>query len=110
MNDIRNWSPLATFKLFTTTKRNTVEWRKMHNSQNGIYTFFRGIHHLVLGALRLGLLSSSIEIYATIGFGIFVSEREIYVTIVLEIFVLENYTWTPPRYDPEGMGGYTQPT
>ena len=44
MNDIRNWSPLAAMKLFTTRKYNTVEWPKMHNLQNGKYKFFRGIH------------------------------------------------------------------
>ena len=66
----------------------------------------------VHGALRLGLLSSPIEIYATIGLGIFVPEKEIYVTIVglLGVFVLENFTWPLPRNDPKGMGGYTQPT
>ena len=51
--------------------------------------------NLLHGALRFGLLLSPIEIYTT---------------IVLVIFVLENYTWPLPRNDPEGMGGYTQPT
>ena len=86
-------------KLFTTRKHNTVEWPKMHNLLNGIYHFFRGYTpvslYLVLGALRLGLSSSPIEIYVSIGLG---------------IFVLENYAWPLPRNDPEGMGGYTQPT
>ena len=98
MNDIRNWSPLAAIKLFTTRKRNAVEWPKMHNLQNGIYTFLRGYTlaslYLFHGALRLDLLSSPIEIYVIIGLG---------------IFVLENYTWLLPRNDPEGMGRYTQP-
>ena len=49
--------------------------------------------YLFHGALRLGLLSSSIEMYATIGLGIFVSKKEIYVTIVFGIFVLKNCTW-----------------
>ena len=75
---------------------------------------FQGIHpvslYLVHGALRLGLPSSPIKIFVTIGLEIFVSENEIYVTIVLRIFVLENYTWPHPRNDPEGMGGYAQPT
>ena len=44
MNDICNWSPLAAIKLFTNRKRNTVEWLKMHNLQNGIYKFVRGIN------------------------------------------------------------------
>ena len=66
--------------------------------------------YLFHGSLRIGLLSSPIEIYATIGLGIFVSEKEIYVTIVLGIFVLENYTSPPLRNNPEEMGGYTQPT
>ena len=44
MNYIRNWSPLAAMTLFPTRKHNTVEWPKMYNLQNGIYTFFRGIH------------------------------------------------------------------
>ena len=104
---------LAAVKLFTTWKRNIVEWPKMHNLQNEIYTFFRVYTsvslYLVLGALRLGLPSSPIEIYVTIGLGISVSENEIFYTIVLEIFVLENYTWPLPRNDPEGMGGYTSP-
>ena len=39
--------------------------------------------YLFHGTLRLSLLSSPIEIYATIGLWIFVSEKEIYVTIVL---------------------------
>ena len=38
------------------------------------------------------------------------SEKEICVTITLGIFVLENYTWPLPSNDPDGMGGYTQPT
>ena len=63
---------------------------------NGIYIFSGGHSALSLylfhGALRLGLLSSSIEIYATTRLGIFVSGKEIYVTIILGIFVLENYT------------------
>ena len=96
MNDIRNWSPLAAMKLFTTRKRNTVEWPKMHNLLNGIYQFSEGYNlaslYVFHGALSLDLLSSPIEIYATIGLGIFVSGKEIYVAIVLGIFVLENYT------------------
>ena len=86
-------------KLFTTRKHNTVEWRKMHNLHNGIYKFFRETHpvslYLVVGGLCLGLSSSPTEIYATIGLGISVSE---------------NHTWFLSRNDPEGMGGYTQPT
>ena len=74
MNDIRNESPLTAMKLFTTRKRNTVELFKMHNLQNGNYKIFPGIHpaslYLFHGALRLGLRSSPIEIYATIGLGI----------------------------------------
>ena len=77
--------------------------------QNEIYIFF-GSLYLFDGAFRLGLLSSPIEIYATIGLWIFVSEKEIYVTIVLGIFVLGNYTGPLPRNDPERMGEYTQPT
>ena len=42
--------------------------------------------------------------------GIFVSKKEIYDTIVLGISVLENYTSPLPGTDPEGLGGYTQPT
>ena len=86
----------------------------MHNLQNGIYTFFREIHlislNFVVGAFRLGLPSSPTEIDVTMGLGISVLENEIYVTIVLGIFVLENYTLPLPRNDPEGTGGYTQPT
>ena len=79
------------------------------------YTNFSGGYtpvslYLVLGALHRGLPSSPIEIYVTTGLGISVWKNEIYVTIVLGIFVLENYTWPLPRNDPEGMGGYTQPT
>ena len=61
------------------------------------YTNFSGGYnpvflYLKLGALRLGLPSSPIEIYIYIGLGISVSENEIFVTIVLGIFVLQNYT------------------
>ena len=81
----------------------------MHNLQIGIYKFSRGCTpppaslYLLHGALRLGVLSSPIEMYATIGPGIFALEKEIYVTIVFGIFVLENYNWPLPRNDPEGM-------
>ena len=114
MNDIRNQSSLATMKLFTTRKHNTVEWPKMHNLQNEIYKFSRGYTfvslYLVDGALRLDLPSSPIGIYVTIGLGISVSENENFYTIVLGIFVLENYTCPLPRNDPEGMGEYIEPT
>ena len=66
--------------------------------------------YLFHSALRLALLSSPIEMYATIGLGISVSSKEMYVTIVLGIFVLENYTWPLPKNEPERMGGYTEPT
>ena len=83
-------------KLFTTRKHNTVAWPKLHNLQNEIYKFFRGIHprslYLVLGALRLGLPSSPLEIFVTIGLGISVSENDIYVILVLGNFVFGNYT------------------
>ena len=39
---------------------------------------------MALGALRLGLPSSPVEIYVTIGLGISVSDNGIYGTIVLE--------------------------
>ena len=68
----------------------------MHNLQNGIYNFFRGYTpaslYMFHGAFRLGLLSSPIEMYATIGLRIFVLGKEMYVTIILWIFVFENYT------------------
>ena len=54
--------------------------------------------------------SSPIEMYVTIRLGIPVSENEIFAAIVLGIFLLENYTLPLPRNNPEGMGGYTQPT
>ena len=104
---------ISSNELFTTRKHNTVEWPKMHFKME--YTNVSGVYtpvylYLILGALRLGLPSSPIEIYVTIGLGISVSENEIYVTILLGIFVLENCTWSLPRNDPERMGGYTQPT
>ena len=43
-------------------------------------------------ALRLGLPSSPIEIYITIGLGISATENEIYITIGLGIFVFVKYT------------------
>ena len=102
MIDIRNWSSLAAMKqLFTTRKHNTVELPKMHNLQNGMYTFFRGYTHVWSSALYA---SSPIEIYVTIGLEISVSENEIFVTIELGIFVLDNYTWPLPRNDSEEMG------
>ena len=85
MNDIRNLSPFAAMKLFTTRKRNTVEWRKMHNYAKIEYKLFRGYTpppaslYLLHGALRLDLLSSPIETNAAIGLGIFVSGKKIHV-------------------------------
>ena len=71
----------------------------MNNVLNGIYKlsgrYTPASLYLIHGALGLGPLSSPIEMYATTGLG---------------IFVLENYTWLLPMNDPEGMGGYTQPT
>ena len=101
MNDIRNWSSLAIMKLFTTRKHNTVEWPKMHNLPNGIYTFFLvtpPYFYIWFSAL---CASSLVQIYVTIGLDISVSETESYVIIVLGIFDLENYTWPLPRNDPE---------
>ena len=66
------------------------------------YTIFSGGYtpaslYVFHGAFCLGLLSSLIEIYATIGLGIFVLGKEIYVTIVLGKLVFENYIWFIPR-------------
>ena len=89
------------------TKRNFAQLRNITLWNGAKYTickmeytfFFRGILpvslFLVLGALRVGLPSSPIEIYITIGLG---------------IFVLKNYTRPHPRNDPEMMSGYTQST
>ena len=65
----------------------------MNNLLKEYTIFFRGIHpaslYLVLGALRIGVPSSQIEIY---------------VTIVLGMSVLENYTWHLPMNDSQEMG------
>ena len=66
------------------------------------YTNFSGGYtpasqYLFHGALRLGFLSSPIEIYAVIGFVIFVSEKEIYVTVVLGIFVFSKTALGPSQ-------------
>ena len=99
--------------LFTTRKRNTVEWPNYIICKIE-YNFFSGIHPQTLfmfhSALHLRPSLVANRMYATIGLRIFVSENEIYITIVLGIFVLENYTWPLPRNDPEGMDGYIQRT
>ena len=94
-------------KLFTTMKHNTVEWPKMHDLQNGIYTIFREYTPYLYTWSLAFCASSPTEIYDTVRHGISVSKNEIVVTIV---FVSEHYTWPLPRNDPERMCGYTQPT
>ena len=81
---------ISSNELFTTRKRNTVEWPKMHNFENGIYQFFRGIHPRIsiLGSRRFAPRSPLVanrNLYYYRTWDICVGKR-IYVTILLGIF------------------------